>query len=89
MFILRAQASNVPAPGRAALSGTLSQMLRAGDIKRSRGEETMTAIEPQYVPVIRTVQIIGHCPDGRLAAFMEEMEETAARYKDIEIKTIL
>jgi hypothetical protein len=39
-------------------------------------------------PTTHIVQIIGHCPDGRLAAFMEELEETAARYKDIEIKIV-
>lgn len=48
----------------------------------------MSAVYPQYVPVIHTVQIIGHCPDGRLAAFMEELEEVAARYKDIEIRVM-
>ncbi len=47
-------------------------------------------INTDLLPALNThiVRIIGHCADGRLDAFMEEMEEVVARYKDIEIKIV-
>lgn len=42
----------------------------------------------RLAPTTHIVKIIGHCPDGRLDAFMKELEETAARYKDIELKIV-